>query len=59
MSEPIRVLHITGAMYPGGYENFIMNLYENMDRSKIQFDMVVHARKRLCAPDRSYGWKGL
>lgn len=45
MSEPIRVLHITGAMYPGGYENFIMNLYENMDRSKIQFDMVVHARK--------------
>ena len=45
MSEPIRVLHITGAMYPGGYENFIMNLYENIDRSKIQFDMVVHTRK--------------
>lgn len=45
MSEPIRVLHITGAMFPGGYENFIMNLYENIDRSKIQFDMVVHARK--------------
>lgn len=45
MSEPIRVLHITGAMFPGGYENFIMNLYENIDRSKIQFDIVVHARK--------------
>lgn len=45
MSEPIRVLHIVGAMYPGGYENFIMNLYENIDREKLQFDMVVHGRK--------------
>lgn len=45
MSEPIRVLHIVGAMYPGGMENFIMNLYERMDREKIQFDIVVHMRK--------------
>ena len=45
MSEPIRVLHIVGAMYPGGMENFIMNLYEKMDRNKIQFDFVVHMRK--------------
>lgn len=41
----IRVLHIVGAMYPGGMENFIMNLYQNIDREKIQFDFVVHARK--------------
>ncbi|MCM1182541.1 MAG: glycosyltransferase [Roseburia sp.] len=27
-------------------ENFIMNLYERMDREKIQFDMVVHMRKQ-------------
>ena len=46
MSEPIRVLHIVGAMYPGGLENFIMNLYEKMDRNKIQFDFVVHMRKQ-------------
>ena len=45
MEEPIRVLHIVGAMYPGGFENFIMNLYENMYRDKIQFDIVVHMRK--------------
>ncbi|MCM1262266.1 MAG: glycosyltransferase [Butyrivibrio sp.] len=45
MSEPIRALHIVGAMYPGGMENFIMNLYEKIDREKIQFDIAVHARK--------------
>ncbi len=45
MAEPMRVLHVVGAMYPGGLENFIMNLYGRMDREKIQFDFVVHARK--------------
>lgn len=45
MSEPIRVLHIVGAMYPGGIENFIMNLYEKIDKEKIQFDVAVHMRK--------------
>ena len=52
MAEPIRVLHIVGAMYPGGFENFIMNLYENMDRDKIQFDIVVHMRKENDYVDR-------
>ena len=41
----IRVLHIVGAMYPGGMENFIMNLYEKIDRTKFQFDFVVHLQK--------------
>lgn len=45
MSEPIRVLHIVGVMHPGGMENFIMNLYRNIDREKVQFDVVVHGRK--------------
>jgi len=44
-AKPVRVLHIVGAMYPGGMENFIMNLYEHIDRSKVQFDFAVHARK--------------
>lgn len=39
---PVRVLHIVGSMHPGGMENFIMNLYRNIDRDKIQFDFVVH-----------------
>lgn len=41
----IRILHMVGAMYPGGMENFIMNLYEKIDRDKFQFDFVVHVQK--------------
>ena len=41
----IRILHIVGAMYPGGMENFIMNLYEKINRERFQFDFVVHAKK--------------
>ena len=41
----IRILHIVGAMYPGGMENFIMNLYEKIDRDKFQFDFIVHLKK--------------
>ena len=45
MSEPIRILHIVGAMYPGGMENFIMNLFRNIDRTRFQFDFIVHQQK--------------
>ena len=40
-----RVLHIVGNMNMGGQETFIMNLYEHIDRSKIQFDFVVHSNE--------------
>ena len=40
-----RILHIVGAMYPGGMENFIMNLYVKIDKEKYQFDFVVHVQK--------------
>ena len=43
MTEPIRILHcIPGTMECGGIENFIMNLYRNIDRTKIQFDFLLH-----------------
>ena len=38
-----RILHIVGGMYPGGLENFIMNIYRNLDREQVQFDVVVHS----------------
>lgn len=37
-----RVLHVIGAMDRGGAETFIMNVYRNIDRSKLQFDFLVH-----------------
>lgn len=42
MNDVIRVLHIVGSMHSGGMENFIMNLYRNVDRDKVQFDFITH-----------------
>ena len=38
----IRVLHVIGAMGSGGAETVLMNIYRNIDRTKIQFDFAVH-----------------
>jgi glycosyltransferase involved in cell wall biosynthesis len=42
MAEPIRVLHVLGCLNRGGAETMVMNLYRNMDRSKVQFDFAIH-----------------
>lgn len=46
----IKVLMIVHEMNRGGIENFIMNLYRNIDRNKINFDFVEHTNKK-CAFD--------
>lgn len=43
MSEPIRILHVLGGVGPGGAESRIMDLYRQMDRSRFQFDFLVHS----------------
>lgn len=48
----IRILHIVGSMHPGGMENFVMNLYEHIDRSAFQFDVIVHMRREDDYVDR-------
>ena len=42
----IRVLHVVRNMNRGGAETFIMNLFRNIDRSKIMFDFLVQSEKR-------------
>lgn len=38
----MRVLHILGSMNTGGMQSFIMNHYRRIDRTKVQFDFLVH-----------------
>lgn len=38
----IRVLHVVTYMGRGGLETMLMNYYRHIDRSKIQFDFLVH-----------------
>ena len=40
--EPIRILQIIRQMNQGGAENFIMNVYRNIDKEKVQFDFLVY-----------------
>lgn len=38
----IRVLQIIGSLERGGAETFLVNLYRNIDRTKIQFDFAIY-----------------
>ena len=41
-----RVLHVVSILDRGGMENYIMNIYRHLDRKKIQFDFLVHHKRR-------------
>ena len=41
MEKPIRVLQMIASLYSGGSQAMLMNLYRNIDRSKVQFDFIV------------------
>lgn len=53
-----KILHIVGGMSPGGTENFIMNVYRAIDRSKLQFDFIVHLKKEINYDDEIEGMGG-
>ncbi len=42
----IRILHVVSVMDLGGMESYIMNMYRNIDRTKMQFDFLVHHKRR-------------
>lgn len=42
MTAPIRILHVLGNTQLGGAESRIMDLYRHLDRSRVQFDFLVH-----------------
>lgn len=41
MNSPIRVLHVLQRMEAGGTQALLMNIYRNIDRTKVQFDFLV------------------
>lgn len=49
--EKIRILHVVSNMQQGGIENFIMNIYRNIDRDLIQFDFMVHYKSKFYFDD--------
>ena len=46
MDQPIRILHVVTYMGRGGLETMIMNHYRHIDRTRAQFDFLVHREFR-------------
>ena len=46
MDKPIRILILDSVMDRGGAETMTMNYYRNIDRTKVQFDFLVHRQYR-------------
>ncbi|MDW5298974.1 MAG: glycosyltransferase [Sedimentibacter sp.] len=44
--SPIRVLHVLGNLNRGGAESYLMNIYRKIDRSKVQFDFIIHTNEK-------------
>ena len=51
MSVPIRVLQVFAALDSGGVSNFVMNLYREIDTTKIQFDFAITAGEKSLYDD--------
>lgn len=43
--NPIRILHVVGAMNRGGAETWLMNVLRNIDRTKFHMDFLVHTHE--------------
>lgn len=46
MQKPIRILHVVQRMEAAGIQNLLMNIYRNIDRTKVQFDFLVHYEEK-------------
>ena len=51
MNSPVRVLHVLTGLSNGGAEAFILNMYRNMDRSKVQFDFLLRSEENRYAEE--------
>lgn len=44
--NPIRVLHVVTHLNRNGLESRIMDIYRNIDRTKVQFDFMIHRNEK-------------
>lgn len=51
---PVRVLHVITGLKSGGAESFIMNMYRNMDHSKVQFDFLLRSSDNYYEDELSF-----
>lgn len=58
MNKPIRILHVLTAMNRAGTETMLMNLFRNIDRSKIQFDFAVSSDEKCDYDDEIVSLQG-
>jgi glycosyltransferase len=42
----VRVLHAVPKMNREGIQSFLMNVYRNIDREKVQFDFLIHSKEK-------------
>lgn len=45
-NKPLRVLHVLHVLNRGGAEAMVMNLYRHIDRTRVQFDFLVHSQEK-------------
>lgn len=50
--KPIKVLHYIKHLGSGGGEAFLYNIYQNIDRSRVQFDFLVNTSKQELLDDK-------
>jgi len=51
MDNTIRILHVFGSLNRGGAETRTMEIYRNIDRSKVQFDFMINNPKKCVFED--------
>lgn len=58
MAADLHVLHAVSDMRSGGIENYIMNMYRNIDRDVVQFDFLIHHQEKSFFEEEIQGMGG-
>lgn len=54
----MRVLHYIKHLETGGGESLVFNIYQHIDRNRIQFDFAVNTKKKECLDEQIMGMGG-